>query len=605
MRRTLCFLLVLFPPFAFAAPLANQLAGHPSPYLALHAGDPVAWQDWSAAAVERARRENKLLYISIGYFSCHWCHVMQRESYQNAGIAKILNEHFIPVKVDRELEPTLDARMIEFAEETQGRSGWPLNVFVTPRGYPLYAVLYLPPEQFRQVLERLVKLWREDPEGLAQLARRAAPKAEGPGKPELDPGTVSELRRAVVNAALAMADTLQGGFGEQSKFPSSPQLDFLLDALRRRPDPKLREFLVLTFDHMADYGLYDHLGGGFFRYTVDPEWHTPHFEKMLYDNAQLADLYRRAAVVLKQPRYRAIAEETRAFMLARLKSPAGAFYASLSALDDKGIEGGYYLWDLDQLKKLLSPLELKAYRLAWGMTDAAPFDHGYLPIRSRSAADVAKALGRSQAQVEALLRSAADKLRAARARRKLPVDTKLLAGWNGLALSAFARAAAAGGGAKDRQAAEGIRRYLTTVLWDGKRLHRAVAGKRPVGRASVEDYAYVAEGLLDYARMTGREADYRQAAAVARAAWRRFYGKESWRMGEDSLIEAESGRDALYDGPMPSPSGILARASLALAERLRDDGLRRQALSALNSGHAMLKENPFWYATHIGAMPVE
>jgi uncharacterized protein YyaL (SSP411 family) len=590
---------------AWAGPaLVNQLRNHASPYLALHGEDPVAWQDWGPGAVAAAREGKRLLYISSGYFSCHWCHVMQQESYRNPEIAAFLNEHFVPVKIDRELEPALDARMIEFVEATRGMSGWPLNVFFTPQGDPLYGVLYLPPDQFLVTLKRLQGLWDQDPAGLSRIAAHEAHQPSGPGEPEVNPAQAAVYARGVVSAALELADIVHGGFGEQSKFPSVPQLEFLLAENARRPDPRVTEFLVLTLDSMARYGLHDHLGGGFFRYTVDPDWRTPHFEKMLYDNALLARLYLRAGKALDRPDYLAIARRTLDFMLNEMRAPGGGFIAALSALDDKGVEGGYYLWDRDVLAVLLTPEEHEAYTLAWSMGDAPPFDAGYLPVSGPSVDDIAARLQIDAKRVGALLDSAATKLRAARVKRGLPRDTKVLAAWNGLALSALAEASRVTGKQEYREAAAGVRDYIVQTLWDGRTLERAVAGRggRALGRPSVEDYAYVAEGMAAWAALTGRPEDYAQAKAVVEQAWSRFYGSAGWRMGELSLIGAEAGQDVLLDGPMPSPSGVLAEVSLELAAATGDEALRRRALGALNSGHAELADNGFWYATQIGAL---
>ncbi len=309
---------------ANAAPrLENQLANHASPYLALHAGDPVKWQDWTPAVIKLARQQKKLVYLSIGYFSCHWCHVMQRESYRNPEIARFLNKHFIPVKVDRELEPALDAHLIEFAEQTQGVAGWPLNVFLTPEGYPLYAVLYMPPKEFQQVLVKLQKLWQQDSASLAKLARQAVDEGKGPGKPVLNASLVKTYANKIVETSFTRRDLFHGGFGEQSKFPSVPQLDFLLARYQRQPDSKLKNFLQHTLDQMMRNGLYDHLGGGFFRYTVDPGWRMPHFEKMLYDNALMARLYLRAGTLWQRDDYLRIATETLLFMQKVMRRPGG------------------------------------------------------------------------------------------------------------------------------------------------------------------------------------------------------------------------------------------------------------------------------------------
>ena len=597
----LAFLALLIPA-SDAVALENQLKKHPSPYLALHGADPVAWQDWNEATVELAREQSKLIYLSIGYFSCHWCHVMQRESYQNAEIARFVNANFIPVKVDRELDPALDARMLEFVEATRGMAGWPLNVFVTPDGHPLYATLYLPPQDFLAVLRRVDELWTGNREQLLQLAQQAEVVPKGPGKPALSPTRVQAYAKQLVREALERADALQGGFGEQSKFPMAPQLEFLLARQARTPDPKLKEFLTVTLDHMAANGLQDHLGGGFFRYTVDPSWKTPHFEKMLNDNAQLARLYLRAARILKRDDYARIAARTLDFVAADLSDGSGAFIASLSALDDKGVEGGYYLWSEDELEKILTADERSAYRLAWGMQDAPPFEAGYLPIAGLPIARISERLQRPPATIEMALNSAAAKLRTARALRGLPRDTKRIAALNGLALSAYAEAARLTGNDSYRTTARGLRDFLMNNLWDGESLQRSRADGKTVGKVALEDYAYVAQGLLEWAELSGDKVDYAHAKAVTTQAWKRFYGARGWRLEERSLIQAEAGQDMLTDGPMPSPSGVVAEVSLRLAAKTNDKALRERTLAALNTHHAALQEGAFWYATPVAAM---
>ena len=590
-------------PVTHAEPrLENQLANHASPYLALHANDPVKWQDWKAAVIKLARKQNKLVYLSIGYFSCHWCHVMQRESYRNPEIARFLNEHFVPVKVDRELEPALDARLIEFAEQTTGVAGWPLNVFLTPEGYPLYAVLYMPPNEFQQVLVKLQKLWQQDSASLMKLARQAVDQGKGPGKPVLNSSQVKAYARKIVETSFTIGDPFHGGFGEQSKFPSVPQLDFLLAQYRRQPDSKLKNFLQRTFDQMMRNGLYDHLGGGFFRYTVDPGWQTPHFEKMLYDNALLARLYLRAGTLWRRDDYLQVATETLKFMQKEMHHAQGAFIASLSALDDKGVEGGYYLWSLPELEKLLSADELKVYRLASGLMDAPPFENGYLPMQVLTVDEVGESLKLDANKVKALLSSAKTKLRVARNRRTIPKDIKLLAGWNGLTLSVYAEAARANKDAVYGATATALRGYLIKTLWVDGGLQRSVANGRAVGQASLEDYAQVARGLLDYARLTKRQEDYRMARRVVDAAWERFYSGSGWRLSETTLIQSEVPRDAHADGPMPSPSGSILATSMALAKQGNDRVLYKKVLAALNSGHEVIQSDPFWYATHVAAM---
>lgn len=593
----------IWMPATSAEPrLKNQLTNHASPYLALHANDPVKWQKWTAAVIKRARKQKKLIYLSIGYFSCHWCHVMQKESYQNPEIARFLNKHFIPVKVDRELAPALDAHLIEFAEQTQGVAGWPLNVFLTPDGYPLYAVLYMPPKEFQQVLVKLQQLWQNDSASLVTMATQAVKGGNGPGQPALKAELVKAYADKIVETSLTTGDPFNGGFGEQSKFPSVPQLDFLLAHYQRQPDSKLKTFLQRTLDHMMLNGLYDHLGGGFFRYTVDPGWQTPHFEKMLYDNALLARLYLHAGTLWRRDDYLQVVTETLSFLQKEMSDSSGAFVASLSSLDNKGVEGGYYLWSLPELEKLLSTDEIRVYRLIAGMMGAPPFENGYLPMQALTAGEVSVSLKMNIDKVSALLVSAQNKLREVRNRRSIPVDTKLLAGWNGLALSAYAEAARTLKDPRHVETAKKLRNYLVNSLWTSHGLRRAVVNDRSVGQASLEDYAQVARGLLDYARLTKQRSDYQMARRVVDAAWQRFYSRTGWRLSEKMLVRTGASRDAYADGPMPSPSGSILATSLMLAKQHDDRALYKKTLATLNSGHKAIQTEPFWYATHVAAM---
>ena len=291
-------LLLLFHGSAHATHGANPaLADDPSPYLRLHAQDPVHWRRWEASAIEDARSTGKLLFVSIGYFSCHWCHVMQRESFSSERIAKVLNAGFIPVKIDRELEPALDDYLNTFVQATRGYSGWPLNVFLTPDGHPLVGTVYMPPEQFHLLLARITSAWKESRAELEKGAAEAAAYLQSSNREvvaiTLDRPHVDRVLAEFVRQARSAADERAGGFGTESKFPSVPQLRALLVAQAATQDPELAAFLELTLGRMAERGLRDHLGGGFFRYATDPEWLKPHFEKMLYDNALLADLYLR------------------------------------------------------------------------------------------------------------------------------------------------------------------------------------------------------------------------------------------------------------------------------------------------------------------------
>jgi uncharacterized protein YyaL (SSP411 family) len=597
------------PPAAGLPPLTNQLKNNASPYLALHGDDPVAWQEWNAATVARARQEGKLLFVSIGYFSCHWCHVMQRESYRDRDIARFLNKHFIPVKVDRELEPALDARMIEFVEATRGLAGWPLNVFVTPEGHPVYATLYHPPADFQKILQRVDDLWTHNRANLADMARAEASARNVPIGPPAKAATAIALADQATRAALEQADTLQGGFGQQGKFPLTPRMIFLLVQYERTRDEQLGAFLRLTLDAMADKGLRDHLGGGFFRYTIDPSWNTPHFEKMLYDNAQLAQLYFEAARVFASVKYRRVAIETVDFMLREMRLPNGGFIAALSAVDGRGVEGGTYLWSAADLDKLLTPDEREVYGRYAGMQGSPPFANGYLPVPVATPDEIAASLKREPQEVADLIASAQTKLHDARNQRSLPRDTKELAAWNGLALLALTAAARdavayadARAAERYREAAQGAHDYLANVLWNGTGLARARVDGRATGHAALEDYACAADALTEWAALTADKQDLVLAKAIVLAGWQRFYGAKGWRIDPDSLIEAAAGQNALRDGATGSASGRLIDVSLRLAAKTQDTDLRSLALGALQRGADLITDDPLAYTTQIAAM---
>ena len=575
---------------SLAQAFTNQLKYHPSPYLALHGDDPVAWQEWNAQTLALARSQKKLLYVSLGYFSCHWCHVMQRESYRNPQIAALLNQYFIPVKVDRELAAALDSELQAFAERTRGQAGWPLNVFITPQGYPLFATLYSPPKEFLQIVERLRDRWAKDAKSLQALAQQAAlppTTVLAAGEAKFAPLVGEKYRTQLIDEALAQADMFRGGFGATRKFPMTPQLIALLEAYRQKPHVKLGEFLKLTLDQMASQGLYDHVGGGFFRYTTDPDWHLPHFEKMLYDNTQLALLYLRSAQMFDAPKYREIGYATLDFMLSEMRDEKSrAFITSTSAIDTQNREGGVYLWDREMLQKILTPAEFNLINKFWGLENPAEFDLGYLPMQRVVANDTER---RALTEIYR-------KLKMLRAQRGLPKDGKLLTALNGLALLVYSEAARTN--ARYAETARGIRDFLVNEMWTEKGLRKAKNQNKLIGEAELEDYAYVSAGLLSYAELTGKTEDRQRVSQLARLAWQKFYSAHGWRLQQDSLLARETVEAMVADGATPSPASVLIQASW----KTGDKRLRGNALSALNGGYAELDRGVFWYATQVAAM---
>ncbi len=590
-----------------ATPIANQLADNPSPYLALHGNDPVAWQAWGPEVLARAKEENKPLFISSGYFSCHWCHVMQAESYQHEDVAKLLNDFFIPIKIDRELESALDGRLMNYAQATLKRGGWPLNVFMSPDGLPLYAVLYQPQPQFQGILLKLVEAWSKQSAKIRELALQEKELARFPdAEPKLDAVDVNNFVDNAVNQIMRRADGLQGGFGETNKFPSAPQLQFLLQQQQQFNSKSIDEFMRLTLDAMALHGMMDQLSGGFFRYSVDPSWEIPHFEKMLYDNANLASLYLNAGTVLQEPSYTAVARRTLDFMMDEMAGPDGALVAAFSAVDNEGVEGGHYLWTQDELSSILTADELQVFNAAWNMDRPNELEAGNHVRSLMSLDEVAKNIDSQADSVRNLLISAQQKVLAARAKRILPVDDKFLAGWNGLALTAFSEAAMKLNDERYKQQAQRIEQFLMNQLWDGETLTRGIAKGQKVGSAAIEDYAYVAQGLLAFAKLSGNTKHYQQATAVFEQGWQRFYKNNAWSAADGSLLPAEDGEEIMTEASSASPAAVLINTGLELANYLGDTAsaktLRLRSLSALNRGYARVQQGGFWYATQLAAM---
>jgi uncharacterized protein YyaL (SSP411 family) len=544
---------VLIGPYATPV---NRLAQETSPYLLQHADNPVDWHPWGDEALGRARAEGKPLLVSIGYSACHWCHVMEHESFADDETAALMNELFVNVKVDREERPDVDAVYMDAVVALTGQGGWPLTVFVTPDGEPFYGGTYFPPEprhglpSFRQVLRAVADAYRERPQDVAAQAaalvgalRRSA-EAE-PSQEPLSEGLLAEAERIL----LSQLDPRWGGFGNAPKFPPASALEFLL---RRRELDAVR----LTLDGMAAGGMYDLVGGGFHRYSVDARWLVPHFEKMLYDNALLAPPYLHAWLLTGEEPYREVAEQTLDYMLRELRLPDGGFASSQDA-DTDGVEGLTYTWTAEEG----APAEL-----------LEPFEHGRAIIRGR------------------LDEETRTRLLEIRARRPQPgLDDKVIAAWNGLALAALA---------------EGARRLERPDLLAAARELGALLAADPLWRtrrdgrakfpAYLDDYANVAHGLYELHVATGELRWLWEARRVALRAVELFGDPER---GGFFLTPADgeplvARQKAFDDNPTPSGSSMLAFVLLRLARIWGDDELERAAVGALRLVRDLLTRAP-------------
>ena len=552
-------LLLLISVFSFSAQ-ANELKNHSSPYLALHGNDPVNWMEWGDDVIEKAKKENKLLFVSIGYFSCHWCHVMQRESYSDKGIAKQLNKNYISVKVDRELNPVLDKRLIEFVQVTTGSAGWPLNVFLTPDGYPLVGATYMPREHFSSVLKQLDEKWLEERKSLEKQAQEMSVTLNTMlQKQELQVAnkTIHQLADQFVPTAMQYADTMQGGFGQQRKFPQIPQLLALLNLNKIKKSAEADKFIQLTLDQMAQKGLHDEVAGGFYRYTTDPDWEIPHFEKMIYTNAMMPLLYFDAAEQYKNETYKKVALETIQYLKDEMRGSSNAFIASLSAVDNKNEEGGYYLWQQSELKKVLNAAELKMANLYWNLKRADELPAGNLPRQELSIAELAKKLGKGVAEVKQSVAKLKNKLKQHRNKtRIIPKDTKLLAGMNGLVLSAFSK------GLKYDASLSNTGNKLSQFLldlWDGKKLRRSAANAKS---GTLYDYAAVSLGLAQWGISANNQKAIKAGRAIAKKAWETFYIDNSWVENPESLLPEGIKLAHISDSSLISAEALLLQSSL-------------------------------------------
>ncbi|HEX7618074.1 MAG TPA: thioredoxin domain-containing protein [Verrucomicrobiae bacterium] len=597
----------------------NRLAREKSPYLLQHAHNPVDWFAWNDEAFEKARAENKPIFLSVGYSTCHWCHVMERESFEDERVGKFLNEHFVGIKVDREERPDVDKIYMTFVQATTGSGGWPMNVFLTPDLKPFFGGTYFPPDTrhgrpgFLQLLQQISQLWQDRKGEITasadEIHARLGAAAATPAQSN-PPLTADVLRNAAV-VFKSNYDPVHGGFGGAPKFPQPSFPSLLLRCAKRFHDAGAVKMVLHTCERMAAGGINDQLGGGFARYAVDAGWLVPHFEKMLYDNAQLAQLYLDAHLVsersdgamgkwsddipntptLQHSRtpFAAVARDILDYVLRDMTHPDGGFYSAEDA-DSEGHEGKFYCWTKDELSRLLSPEEFKVAARFFGITDMGNFvDHSHpqplagqnvlsivSPIRSGVSAERRKntnlpALRRDAATTtdEELLASARSKMLAARAKRVRPhLDDKILASWNGLMLGAFARASAVLGDEKYRVAAEKNLQFIQERLWDKKSktlFHRWRDGERDNVQL-LEGYAFLLSGVIDLyeAALEPKHLDF--AMELASAMLLKFFDSENGGFWQS----ANEGRDLIvrvkddYDGAEPSGNSVAALALLKL-----------------------------------------
>ena len=550
---------------------ANRLAGQTSPYLLQHSRNPVDWYPWGQDAFTQARTQGKPIFLSIGYAACHWCHVMERESFENEDTAALLNDRFVSIKVDREERPDVDSIYMDAVQAMNGHGGWPLSAFLTPEGRPFYAGTYYPPEprhgmpSFRQVLIGLSDAWRERRDEIDAQSLRVTEAIAKAGQVE---GTADVLTQAIPSAAMARLreqfDPRWGGFGDAPKFPQPMTLEFLL---RRalHGDADALEMLVTTLDRMADGGMYDQIAGGFSRYSTDAMWHVPHFEKMLYDNALLARLYVRAWQVTENPHYRRVATETLDYLVREMQHPDGGFWSSQDA-DSEGVEGKFFVWSWDELIALVG----EPAATAFGATAEGNWEGTNVLWHPIPLAGIAAEFERTPEAFTAEVDAARAALFQARERRVHPgTDDKVVTAWNAMAIEAFAEAGRSFGMPTYVLVAERCANFVLAELKsaDGRLLRswrNGVAGSAGFS----DDHALLSSALLSLYSATFDVRWFREARSLAKVLMALFVDPDR---GGFFLTGADAGADLvirpkeLYDNAVPSGNSVAAEVLLRLS----------------------------------------
>jgi uncharacterized protein YyaL (SSP411 family) len=603
----------------------NRLANETSLYLLMHAHNPVDWYPWGEEALEKAKKENKVIFLSIGYSSCHWCHVMERETFLDEEIAALMNKHFVCIKVDREERPDVDdiyMKSLQVYQQLTGSprgGGWPLSMFLTPDGKPFFGGTYFPARDgdrgegstgFLTIINRVRQAWTEQPDGLKQNANTVAEvtKAELEGSHFGGAITIDAKLLDAAQAALAEEyDEKYGGFGfdprvdQRPKFPEPSNLFFLVDRARKAKDTRAEEMLVHTLQRMAMGGIRDHLGGGFHRYSVDRMWQIPHFEKMLYDNGQLASVYTEAYLLTGREDFRRVVDEMLRFVLREMTSPDGAFYSALDA-ESEGEEGKFYVWKKAEVESLLTGDEFKLFAAVYGLDGEPNFGDPptvkthYAPQLARPLHEIAADRKMTEVELEQRLSPIRQKLFDARSQRERPLtDTKILTSWNGLMIRGFADA---GRGLKNEEYVKAAERAADFVLQrlrtDDGRLLRTFGKGQAKLNAYLNDYAFLADGLIALFQATG-EAKWLTAADELTAKQLELFWDETsggfFFISDDHETLLARAKNP-YDGAQPSGNSVAAQNLVFLGSELNKPEYLKKAERTIGSLGALLDRAP-------------
>jgi uncharacterized protein YyaL (SSP411 family) len=591
----------------------NRLSTESSLYLRQHAQNPVDWYPWGPEAIERAKRENKPIFLSVGYSACHWCHVMELESFEDADTAAILNEHFVPIKVDREERPDVDAIYMAAVQAlNHGQGGWPMSVWLTPELQPFYAGTYYPPRDlygrpsFRRVLTALSEAWRDRREEVTKSAAHITDALRRTGEPAAIEGELTEGLLRVAPQLLRRAfDPRHGGFGTAPKFPHAIDLRLLLRCWHRFGDEDALAMVRRTLDGMAHGGIYDHLGGGFHRYSVDERWLVPHFEKMLYDNALLSVAYLEGFQATGDPFYRRIVEETLDYVLREMTAPPGAFYSTQDA-DSEGVEGKFYVWTDREVRAVLGDELADIFCPVYDVTPEGNWEEHTILHRSKTDEQDAALLKMDVGELRRKLAEARRKLLEVRSKRVWPGrDEKILTSWNGLMIAGFAKAGAVFDRADYTAAAVRAAEFILTNMRiaDGRLFRTTAVGSPPKIDGYLEDYAFLIEALVDLYGATFATHWLNVAEELAGIMVDRFAdpagGFYTTSAGQNDLILRLKDQ---HDGSTPSGSAMAITGLLRLAELSGTTRWREEADRGLRAMRGVMHDSPMAAAQSLVAL---
>lgn len=589
----------------------NRLIHETSPYLLQHAHNPVNWNPWGKEAFAEARRENKPILLSIGYSACHWCHVMEHESFENEDIAALMNENFVNIKVDREERPDLDQIYMNAVQMMTHHGGWPMTAFLTPEGVPFYGGTYFPPQDrhnmpgFPRVLIALAEAYRERPDEVAETTASIRKELERlNAAQETSELLTKNLLDTAYRGIVKNYDPINGGFGSAPKFPPAMVLEFLLRTYHRLGTPEALEIVTQTCKKMAEGGIYDQLGGGFHRYSTDSKWLVPHFEKMLYDNALLSRLYLHHYQVTGDDKARRVAEGIFDYVIREMTAPEGGFYSTQDA-DSEGEEGKFFVWSRAEIQELLGDHAANLFCDYYNVTPEGNFEGANILNVTSTTAEVASRNKVEESELEALLAESGSKLYQAREKRVKPDrDEKILTAWNGMMLASFAEA----GAILDRADYTGVakrnaRFVLQTLRNDGLLLRTYKDGVAKLN-GYLEDYAFLAEGLLTLYETTGDLEWLQECMTVTAKMVEEFWDDEAGgffftgKSHETLIVRSKD----FFDNATPSGNSVAAETLLRLALLIDNDDYQRRGTTILRLNAQAMNRYPAGFGRALGAL---